>query len=152
MMLVVTGVTLCIMDKVWQIQGEDLPYQAKNPPNSCQSTYNLFYCITVLYNHDLWHLTHVRESSFNMRRGDEDIETQSLKFWRIARLCLIFGAVDEYTVEPLISGHLVEVSAYGRLHITMQTMGRSRPHQIGEWLVFLDNQDFDFLGILTGLP
>ena len=44
------------------------------------------------------------------------------------------------------------MSAYGRLHITMQTMGRSRPHQIGERLVFLDNQDFDFLGILTGLP
>ena len=33
------------------------------------------------------------------------------------------------TVEPPVSGHprdFVEVSAYGRLHITMQTMGRSR--------------------------
>ena len=33
-----------------------------------------------------------------------------------------------YTVEPPVSGHprdLVEVSAYGRLHVTMQTMGRA---------------------------
>ena len=33
------------------------------------------------------------------------------------------------TVEPPVSGHsrdLVKVSAYGRLHITIQTMGCSR--------------------------
>ena len=48
----------------------------------------------------------------------------------INQLRISFCDVHAYiTVEPPVSGHprdLVEVSAYGRLHVTMQTMRRSR--------------------------
>ena len=65
------------------------------------------------------------------------------------------AVIDANTVELPVSGHprdLVKVSAYRRLHVTMQTMGRSRLYYIRERLVFLDNQDFDFWGYYSNWP